>query len=77
MSFILAKGDDIQKIALKLHRQFGHTSAEKLIKLLKDADIKDSKLEQAIVKVTEDCTACTKFKRPKAKPIVSVPLSQI
>ena len=36
--------DEKQKIAIKLHCQFSHSSSDKLITLLKDANINDKQL---------------------------------
>lgn len=59
---------------MKLHRQFGHTTAEKLKKLVRDANIRDTSLEQKIDKVTADCSICKRYKKPQPKPVVSVPM---
>ncbi|KAG0725967.1 hypothetical protein GWK47_037553 [Chionoecetes opilio] len=60
---------DIEKRALKLHRQFGHPTAEKLKKLVRDADIRDSNLERRIDTVTSDCDVCKRYKKPSPRPV--------
>ena len=52
----LIQDSDVEKKAIKLHRQFGHTTAGKLKKLVRDANISDSKLDMAIDKVTNNCS---------------------
>ena len=62
-------------MALKLHRQFGHTTAEKLKGLVRNANIKSSNLEYAIDQVTSNCTICKKYRKPNPRPVVSVPMA--
>ena len=62
-------------MALKLHKQFGHPSVEKLLKLIRDANINDRKLEVSIAEVTEKCEICCRFKKARPCPIVSMPLA--
>ena len=62
-------------MALKLHRQFGHPSAEKLVKLLRDAGNADGSIEEAIIDVSDSCVSCCKFKRPRPRPVVSLPMA--
>lgn len=62
--------------ALKLHKQFAHPSKEKLLKLIKDAGIRDVELENEIRNIAETCETCIKFKRTPCRPVVSVPMAQ-
>ena len=64
-----------RKTAEKLHKQFVHTSAIKLVKLIRDLDVKDQNLEKAIYETCESCATCGKFKRPTPCPVVSLPIS--
>ena len=65
-----------KEIALKLHRQFGHPTAEKLIKLINLSDYKDDlELKRTIKEITENCDVCKRFKRPPPRPIVALPHS--
>lgn len=68
-------GDDVQKIAWKLHRQFGHPTPDRLIKLIRDAGIVKTALEKAVKKVSESCVTCCKFKKNKPRPVVSLPMA--
>ena len=62
-----------RKKLLKLHYQFGHASAMKLIQLLKSADIKDEQLFIILQEVVDGCDTCQKFKRSPPRPVVGLP----
>ena len=62
-------------MALKLHRQFGHPSQEKLLNLIKNAGITDGDLKLEIIKVSETCDICMKHRKPMPRPVVSLPLA--
>ena len=53
-----------QTVALKLHPQFNHPNAQKLISLLKDANVDDKELI-AIINVSDNCEICFKYKKPQ------------
>ena len=67
---------DSNKIALKLHHQFGHPGAERSIRMLHNADMLDNDIEKQIRSVTENCEVCIKYKRPAARPVVSVQMAE-
>ena len=69
------QGRDVRKTAYKLHRQFGHPTAAKLVKLITNAGIKDSELEQAVRKATQECEVCIKFARERPRPVVSLAMA--
>lgn len=69
------RGGDVQKTALKLHRQFGHPTPTKLIRLITDAGIKNSALERAVEKVTKECDTCLRFQKAKPRPVVCMPMA--
>ena len=62
-------------IAHKLHQQFGHPRAEKLIKLVTDAGFNNKKLIKEIKLISKTCIICMKHKRPNPRPIVCLPLA--
>ena len=62
-------------IATKLHRQFAHPSAERLKKFMKDAQRDDEELMEAIDKITKECDICIQFKKPRPRPVVTLPLA--
>ena len=67
---------DKNKMASKLHSQFAHPSAEKLIKLISAAGMGDDvALIKAIKDVTYKCDICRSYRKSAAKPIVSMPLA--
>ena len=73
---ILINSSDIDNTnaVLKLHRQFAHPSSIKLKQFLKNAGRNDPDLLALVDKVSDNCTTCTKYKKPKSRPIVSLPL---
>ena len=66
---------DTKRVADKLHRQFGHPSAEKLIKVVENAGIKSVELLNSIRWRTENCDICVKLKKTPPRPIVSMPIA--
>ena len=68
---------DNSKIAIKLHRQFAHPSAEKLKKLIKDAGKDDPELIKCIDKVTEACETCMKYKKQRPRPVVAMSMASV
>ena len=66
---------NFRQTASKLHRQFGHTGSEKLVKLLRNAGIRNRKLELEIEAVTKGCETCMKFKRPVPRLVVALPMA--
>ena len=68
--------DEKQKIAIRLHCQFSHPSSDKLITLLKDANINDKQLFDMVKNINSNCNVCQKYKKPKPKLIVSFPLAK-
>ena len=71
----MLKGSDVQRTALKLHRQFGHPTPKKLIRLITDAGIKNTALEKAVQEVTDGCDTCLRFQKAKPRPVVCLPMS--
>ena len=58
-----------------MHKQFGHPSAVRLNTMIDNAGVKDKVLKKKVIKATENCDSCVKFKKPPPKPVVSVPLA--
>ena len=65
----------VQQMALKLHKQFAHPSVEKLLKLLRQANVCDGDLIEEIKKVSMSCQVCVKWKKPPHRPVVSMPMA--
>ena len=66
---------DARAIALKLHKQFAHPTAPKLLELLNNSGLLNAALREEVVKVTDSCDICCKYKKPVPRPIVSIPLA--
>ena len=65
-----------QRMAKKLHLQFGHPTHEKLEKLVKDAGMNDKEFIQELLSVADTCDTCVKYKRKNPRPIVGFSLAQ-
>ena len=61
---------------VKLHKQFSHSSADKLLSLLKNAGFTDSSLSNRLAKVQDECDVCTRNSRNRPRPCVGLPLAQ-
>ena len=75
--FVKSSRSEKKKKAIKLHRQFAHPAKERLIKLLKQSKgyKEDQELIELITEVTNECTVCEEFKKPKSRPVVGMPLA--
>ena len=62
--------------AYKLHRQFGHASGDKLVKLVENSKVNDKEFIKCVKEVSENCELCELYKRAPLKPVVSLPLSE-
>ena len=63
------------KVLEKLHKQFGHASAEKLQRLLTNSGNKDTECIKLLQKIIKQCEVCQKYCRSKPKPAVGLPLA--
>ena len=66
---------DKKKAAVKLHKQFSHPSCEKLLRLVKQAGVKDKQFLKMIEETPLDCEVCVRFKKSKPRPVVGMPLA--
>ena len=69
---------DKHTVALKLHRQFAHPPARRILKLLDlsgDPWQNDDELKEALRAVSETCETCRNFKKPPPRPVVGLPLA--
>ena len=66
---------DKKKSLLKLHKQFGHASTERLTKLLNNAGNRDKETMNLLSEVIQKCEICVKNKRPPPRPAVGLPLA--
>ena len=68
-------GLSVNQMAVKLHKQFAHPSAEKLVKLIKKSGCFDGDLIKEVQLISENCKTCLKYKKTPARPTVSLPLA--
>ena len=62
-------------IIIKLHKQFAHPTANRLIALLKDAGVHNSTCEKLVNDITEKCEICKLNKKASPRPIACLPLA--
>lgn len=65
----------VANAAKKLHTQFCHPSAKRLIKYVESSGQEDADLKQAIQVVSDKCDVCKIYKKPSPKPVVSFPMA--
>ena len=69
--------EEKKSIAVKLHKQFGHpVDATKLKAIVKDAQINDNELLHFIDEVTNECDICNRYRKARARPVVSLSLAK-
>jgi transposase InsO family protein len=61
--------------ALKLHRQFSHAPANKLLKLVDKSSINDKEFRDSVKEVCDTCSFCRVYKPAPLKPVVGLPLA--
>ncbi len=67
--------DEKRKVLLKLHKQFGHASADRLQRLIQSSGNKDKDCFTILQQIVFDCEICQKYKRTKPKPAVGLPMA--
>ena len=65
-----------EKMATKLHKQFGHPNPEGLKHLIKTAGKLTKDLSKYIDEVTAKCDICRRYKKPANRPVVCMPLAK-
>ena len=65
--------NEMKKKAIKLHRQFSHAPAYKLITLLKTGGFNRQNFFKVLEEVCENCELCLRYKKPKPRPVVGLP----
>ena len=75
---------DVSKVVEKLHRQFGHGSANKLWKLTEDAgwskgmgEKEKQETRRLMEEIIAECETCRKYRRNPAKPVVGFSWSHV
>ena len=78
ITLTLTSNKSDKEIAMKLHRQFAHTTSNKLIKQINSVGQEwrnDENLKAEILKVTNECSTCQIFKKPSPRPLVGLPMT--
>jgi hypothetical protein len=60
----------------KLHRQFAHPTEQKLVTLLKDANVWTEDLKTSLAKVYANCEMCKTYTKTPPRPVVALPMAQ-
>ena len=63
---------ELKRIAIKLHRQFGHCKSSRLIKLLEKSDFHEKKFFDLIIQCEEACEICQMHSRTPMRPVVCI-----
>jgi hypothetical protein len=66
---------ELQKVLTKLHKQFGHASADRLEKLIASAGTRNPDVSKVLRDVTSKCDICLKHNKPPPKPAVGLPMA--
>ena len=75
MVFMADNGENDKRVAVKLHKQFAHPTARKLVQIIQNAGIKNKNLEKEVENISENCITCLKYKQPFHRPVVCAPLA--
>ena len=68
--------EDLKKNLLKLHAQFGHPAKQKLVYLLKNANMWESTFDKVLENIQNNCRICKQFTRTPARPVVAMPMAK-
>ena len=68
--------EEIHFTPIKLHRAFGHASADRIIQVLKQSDNYDVSLDKDLRKIEKNCEFCNRYRRRVADPSVSIGISE-
>lgn len=64
-----------RKVLLKLHKQFGHASADRLQRLIQSSGNKDKDCLAILQQMVHDSDICQRYSKTKSKPAVGLPLA--
>lgn len=73
MAVLTKETPDLARAANKLHTQYGHSSAARLIELLRQQGVTDTEVFAAVTAAVAKCEACKQTAPRPARPLVSVP----
>ena len=63
------------KTLVKLHRQFAHPPKNRLMALLKDADVWKEEYEEIIEQINEKCDLCKVYAKTPSRPVVGLAMA--
>ena len=65
------------KVALKLHKQFAHPTARKVVDLVRNAGVNNMKLQNSVHKICSSCDVFKKFRKPTPRPVIGFSIAQV
>ena len=65
-----------EKMATKLHNQFGHLPYDKLCKFLTNAGVKDGQVFDILQDFSAQCDVCLKYERKNPRPVAGLSLAK-
>ena len=68
--------EEKEKIAEKLHKQFGDATGDKLCSLIKSSKYRDHVLLEKVKGIEQRCNTCLKYKKPALRPVVGLSLAK-
>ena len=74
---IINEDSNVKSMAKKLHQQYGHPSARRLIDLVKKAGEGNEALIKEIEEVGKNCDSCKRYQKTRPRPAVTFPLASI
>ena len=75
--FVAADEKERHRIAVKIHKQFGHPRYNKLRKLVSDAGVSDPKFFETLEDVEKSCDICKRFKKGPLRPVVGFDMAKV
>ena len=71
-----ATDNEKERMAKKLHTQFGHANSDRLLDLVKDAGVVDTEFRETIRSIEKKCEICKRYKKHKPRPVVGFSLAK-
>ena len=73
--FVSLSDSNTDRVAIKLHKQFGHAGSSKLLDLVRKAGVTNEKLDKSIRDAVDFCDVCKRLKKPSPRPVVGFSLA--
>ena len=67
--------EEKHNVLIKLHKQFGHATVDRLQKVLSSSGNNDNESIYILRQIVNSCETCQKYSKPKPRPAVGLPLA--